>query len=204
VDLFEGDSSGNNTHDTDLPETLATDTKTMTQPLGRHITGTNTHNMVHIRSGQFWGNCNDEETNAYLHTLEPKLRTGLSYLWNEFEESGSSGVRYLQNININPVAVPTPGGNGHAPSLSTIEQTKESCVTAFFKNMTDLEKWAARHPSHLAIWAGAIKHGKKFGNERRLRTWHEVSILRGGEARFEYVNCVEGTGLSGGMMVLGV
>lgn len=194
VDLFEGDSS-DNTHDTDLPKKRSTGTKTMTQSLAKHITGTNTQNMVHIRSGQFWGNCNDEEANAYLHTLEPKLRTGLSYLWNASEESSSSGVRYLQNININPM--PTPG-------QSTIQQTKEACVTAFFKNMTDLERWAARHPSHLAIWASAIKHGKKFGDERRFRTWHEVSVLRGGEASFEYVNCVEGTGVPEGMMILDV
>lgn len=195
-DLFEGDSSdNNNTHDTDLQETRPTGTKTTTQSLGRHITGTNTQNMVHIRSGQFWGNCNKEEANAYLHTLEPKLRTGLSYLWNAPEENRSSGVRYLQNININPA--PTSSGN-------PFQQTKESCVTAFFRNMADLEKWAARHPSHLAIWAGAIKHGKKFGDERRFRTWHEVSVLSGGEARFEYVNCVAGTGVSEGMMVLDV
>lgn len=190
VDLFEGDSS-DNTQDTDLPETRSTDTKTITQSLGKHITGTNTQNMVHIRSGQFWGNCNSEETHAYLHTLEPKLRTGLSYLWNASEGSNSSGVRYLQNID----PVPTPGGNPP-------QQTKESCVTAFFTNMADLETWAARHPSHLAIWAGAIKHGKKFGDKRRFRTWHEVSVLRGGEARFEYVNCVKGTGLMEGMMVV--
>lgn len=77
-------------------------------------------------------------------------------------------------------------------------------MTAFFRNMTDLEGWAARHPSHLAIWAGAVKHGKRFGEERRFRTWHEVSVLRGGEARFEYVNCVEGTGVATGIALLDV
>ncbi|KAJ5966433.1 hem-containing dehydratase protein [Penicillium waksmanii] len=55
--------------------------------------------MVHIRSGQFWGNCNEEEASAYLDNLEPKLRGGLLYLWNFPEESGSLGVRYLRNIN---------------------------------------------------------------------------------------------------------
>ena len=77
-------------------------------------------------------------------------------------------------------------------------------MTAFFKNMTDLERWAARHPSHLAIWAGAVKHGKRFGAERKFRTWHEVSVLRGGEARFEYVNCLEGTGVVEAMALLDV
>lgn len=194
-DLFEREAVDKN-HSTNLPESQSA-IKTITQSLGTHITGTNPHNMVHIRSGQFWGTCNTEEADAYLNTLEPKLRAGLSYLWTSPQETGSSGVRYLHNIE--PVF--TASSND---SISTIHQTKEACVTAFFRNMTDLEGWAARHPSHLAIWAGAVKHGKRFGDERRFRTWHEVSVLRGGEARFEYVNCVEGTGVATGIALLDV
>lgn len=196
-DSFEEDTSTDN-HDSVLPDDTSTIT-THAQSLGTHITGTNTHNTVHIRSGQFWGNCNDEETNAYLNTLEPKLRAGLSYLWNSPEETRSSGVRYLHNIN--PLSKTSTSGEDF---VSTIQQTKEACVTTFFDNMADLEGWAARHPSHLAIWAGAIKHGKRFGDERRFRTWHEVSVLKGGEARFEYVNCLEGTGVSKAMTLLDV
>jgi hypothetical protein len=196
-DLFERDAS-DDTRITDPSETLST-TNAVPKSLGARITGTNPHNMVHIRSGQFWGNCNDEETNAYLNTLEPKLRAGLSHLWNNPGETGSSGVRYLHNITSE--FEPDTSGN---ELMLTVHQTKEACVMAFFKNLGDLEGWAARHPSHLAIWAGAIKHGKKFGDERKFRTWHEVSVLRGGEARFEYVNCVGGTGVSRVMTPLDV
>ncbi|OOQ85870.1 putative phenylacetaldoxime dehydratase family protein [Penicillium brasilianum] len=192
-DSFEGDPSGSN-RDSDLPEDLSNAT-IQARSLGTHITGTNTHNMVHIRSGQFWGNCNDEEANAYLNILEPKLCAGLSYLWNAPEEARSSGVRYLHNIE------PLSDDSGYN-SVSIVHQTKEACVTAFFNNMADLEGWAAQHPSHLAIWAGAIKHGKRFGDERKFRTWHEVSVLKGGEARFEYLNCLEGTGVSKAMILL--
>lgn len=188
-DLFEGDI-------TDSSKELST-TNAVTKSLGAHITGTNPHNMVHIRSGQFWGNCSDEETDAYLNALEPKLRAGLSHLWSNPKETGSSGVRYLHNIAY--ALEPDTSGDDF---ISTAHQTKEACVTAFFKNLSDLEGWAARHPSHLAIWAGAIKHGKRFGGERRLRTWHEVSVLKGGEAKFEYVNCVVGTGVSNAPFML--
>ncbi|KAJ5389444.1 hem-containing dehydratase protein [Penicillium cataractarum] len=179
-DLFEEDISKSNP-DSDLPGDPSTP-MIHAKSLGTYITGTNTHNIVHIRSGQFWGNCNDEEANAYLNTLEPKLRSGLSYLWTSPEETRSSGVRYLHNIK--PLSNTSTSGDD---SVSTIHQTREACVTAFFNNMVDMEGWAARHPSHLAIWAGAIKHGKRFGDERMFRTWHEVSILKGGEARFEHI-----------------
>lgn len=196
-DLFEGDAC-KIPGITDSSKALSTTNVVIKSP-GAHITGTNPHNMVHIRSGQFWGNCNDEETDAYLNTLEPKLRAGLSHLWNNPRETSSSGVRYLRNIA--PELQPDTSGDDF---ISTVRQTKEACATAFFKNLSDLERWAARHPSHLAIWAGAIKHGKRFEGERKFRTWHEVSVLKGGEARFEYVNCVEETGVSRVMTLLDV
>lgn len=182
--------------------------------LNSYITGTNPSDMVHIRSGQFWGNCNEEEESAYLDNLEPKLWDGLSYLWDFPEESGSLGVRYLRNTNIDLDLGPTfegedskEGGETDADADSDANISakflgtcsKETCVTAFFQNMADLEKWSSKHPSHLAIHAGAISHGRRFGDARRFRTWHEVSVIRGGEARFEYVNCVDGTGVGRGM-----
>ncbi|KAJ5397716.1 hem-containing dehydratase protein [Penicillium cosmopolitanum] len=181
--------------------------------LNSSIKGTNPSDMVHIRSGQFWGNCNEEEASAYLDNLEPKLRGGLLYLWNSPEESGSLGVRYLRNTNTTSLEGKNSekGGEEDAdavygadtdPSIADFLDTcpKETCVTAFFRNMADLEKWASKHPSHLAIHAGAVSHGRRFGDARRFRTWHEVSVIRGGEARFEYVNCVDGRGFGRGMV----
>ncbi|KAK9237691.1 hem-containing dehydratase protein [Lipomyces kononenkoae] len=151
--------------------------------LGRHLAGTNYDNLVHIRSGQFWANCSEVEVKSYEEDLEPTLRIGLSYLWENPVETGSMGLRYLSN--------------SPKHSSQRMTEARESCVTGFFRNLSDLEGWAKRHRSHLAIYTGAIKHAKKFGEGRKFRTWHEVSVLKRGEAHFEYVNCVARTGVLG-------
>ncbi|KAL6707627.1 hypothetical protein ACN47E_003977 [Coniothyrium glycines] len=152
--------------------------------IGQYNKGTNPSNMVHIRSGQFWENCTQEETEAYEQKLEPALRGGLQWLREYPDESGASAVRYLRNTS-SPLSAPQE------------TQRKETCGAAFFRNLADLEKWAKSHKSHLAIYGGALKHYKAFPENRMMRTWHEVSVLREGEARFEYVNCLPGTGVLG-------
>lgn len=139
--------------------------------LGQRLVGKNHNNIVHIRSGQFWSTCNAEEAAAYEEKLEPTLEAGLSYLWENPVESGAIGLRYLRN------------------------GSKETCVAGFFNNLSSLEDWAKTHPSHLAIYRGALSHAKKFGRERKFRTWHEVSVLKKGEVDFEYVNCLPETGV---------
>ncbi|KAL2869098.1 phenylacetaldoxime dehydratase family protein [Aspergillus lucknowensis] len=163
-------------------------TEDVTQPpaevpagLGQHLTGSNQYdNLVHIRSGQFWENCDTTEASAYETTLEPTLRAGLRYLWENRADSGAIGLRFLQNLHDTSV-------NG--------SEAKETCAAGFFRSLEDLERWSKRHPSHLAIFNGAIKHAKTFGENRKLRTWHEVSVLKKGEAQFEYVNCLPKTGV---------
>ncbi|KAF4267008.1 hypothetical protein KXW39_006017 [Aspergillus fumigatus] len=157
---------------------------------GYHVVGTNPDNIVHIRSGQFWANCAEDETNAYEEALEPTLRAGLAYLWDNPQTSGAMGLRYLYN---------RPLSSGVREKTC---ETKESCVAGFFRNLADLEHWAKSHPSHLAIYTGAIKHAKKFGERRKFRTWHEVSVLKHGEAHFVYVNCVDRTGVIQGCVSL--
>ncbi|PLN84901.1 heme-containing dehydratase protein [Aspergillus taichungensis] len=170
---------------------------------GKTLTGTNPHNLVYIRSGQFWANCEEAERRLYEERLEPTLRKGLAYLWENLDESGAMALRYLSTTNSGF----TPSSSSSSPSSSTSSsptpaqtsegQSRESCVTGFFRNLTDLESWAKQHASHLAIYTGALRHAKTFGDKRRFRTWHEVAVLRGGEARFEYVNCPPGTGVMG-------
>ncbi|KFG82969.1 putative phenylacetaldoxime dehydratase family protein [Metarhizium anisopliae] len=146
-------------------------------PTGKRLVGTNYNNMVHIRSGQYWQTCGPEETASYENNLEPTLDKGLQYLWDNRDVSGAMGLRYLRN---------TDGSD---------RVLKETCGAGFFCNLRNLEDWAKSHPSHLAIYTGAIRHAKKFGDERKFRTWHEVSILKKGEASFEYVNCLPVTGV---------
>ncbi|KAH7163478.1 heme-containing dehydratase protein [Dactylonectria estremocensis] len=151
--------------------------KSVPAGLGQHLVGTNYHNLVHIRSGQFWENCDAVESAAYEEKLEPTLRDGLQFLWDNPAEGGAVGLRYLQNTE------------------AAQDDRKESCVTGFFTSLGRLESWAKTHKSHLAIFRGALAHAKLFGDARKFRTWHEVSVLNEGEARFEYVNCVPETGV---------
>ncbi|OLN94156.1 Phenylacetaldoxime dehydratase [Colletotrichum chlorophyti] len=145
--------------------------------LYQHLIGSNYNNMVHIRSGQYWENCGSEETEAYETLLEPTLKSGLAYLWENREGGGAMGLRYLGNSN-------SKGG-----------VKKETCGAGFFTDLCTLEEWSKRHRSHLAIYLGAIKHAKRFGESRKFRTWHEVSVLKQGEAVFEYINCLPQTGM---------
>ncbi|KAI9376120.1 hem-containing dehydratase protein [Aspergillus egyptiacus] len=177
--------------------------------LGQYLSGENkADNIVHIRSGQFWANCSEAETEAYEHTLEPALRSGLRYLWANREDSGAMGLRFLQNRRIRLDTLDPENQTTSNPDNDDDddddddddyddEPLKETCAAGFFRSLSDLEKWAKRHPSHLAIFNGAIKHAKTFGTERKFRTWHEVSVLKRGEARFEYLNCAAGTGVMG-------
>jgi len=115
---------------------------------------------VHIRSGQFWENCSQQEADAYEQKLEPTLRAGLEYLHENREDTDAIGIRYLRNEEL--------------PARVDIRGRKESCGAGFFFNLEDLERWAHTHQSHLKIYRGALSHYKAFGDERRFRTWHEV------------------------------
>ncbi|KAH8598693.1 heme-containing dehydratase protein [Bisporella sp. PMI_857] len=166
-------------HDLFLPaaETETAPPNPFPQGRGEYLSGSNYENIVHIRSGQFWENCGSEERAAYETKLEPALRTGLSYLWENSSATGTIGLRFLRN-----------------KSSRTEQILGETCAAGFFRSLADLESWAEKHPSHKAIFLGAIKHAKTFGERRRLRTWHEVSVLKAGDVHFEYLNCTQSTG----------
>lgn len=149
---------------------------------GEHLVGSNYDNMCHIRSGQWWAKCPDDEREAYENGLQGKLMQGMQYLWDHAEETGTIGLRFLQNTD-------------STSSASSETRLKETCGAGFFRNWGDLERWSSRHPSHLAIFNGAMAHAKRFGDDRKFMTWHEVWILKAGEARVEYVNCHPDTGL---------
>tara|TARA_R110002003_G_scaffold1635_1_gene23313 strand:+ start:369 stop:1334 length:966 start_codon:yes stop_codon:yes gene_type:complete len=157
--------------------------ETRPEGFGQHLLGTNQANLVHIRSGQFWENCGQQEADAYEKKLEPTLRAGMQYLRDNPEETAAIGIRYLRNEDL--------------PASSGGREKKESCGAGFFANLEDLENWAKTHVSHLKIYRGALSHYKEFGDERRFRTWHEVCVIREGDASFEYINCAPETGAIG-------
>ncbi|KAF4547541.1 Hypothetical protein D9617_40g012800 [Elsinoe fawcettii] len=150
--------------------------------LGQHIKGSVPYdNLCHIRSGQFWENCGEVELEAYETKLRQTLLNGLQYLWDNPYDNGVIGFRFLRNVD--------KDGDG-----KEAVPRKESCGAGFFRNLSDLEHWAEKHMSHLRIWTGAISHMKRFAPDLGLRLFHEVSVLKKGEAEFEYVNCSPETG----------
>lgn len=159
--------------------------------IGEYVSGTNEDNVCHIRSGQYWETCGEKEREAYETKLEPVLMEGMRYLWTNAAETGTLGLRFLQNLS-----PPSPS----SPAVPI----KETSGAGFHRNWADLEHWASRHPSHLDIFSGAMRHNERFGKDKRFMTWHEVSILKQGEARWGYVNCALETGVMRWVGGLGV
>lgn len=139
-----------------------------------------------VGSGQWWAACSAEERSAYESTLEPILMDGMRYLWNHPSETGTLGLRFLRN---------TSSSTPHSDDNETL--ALETSGAGFHANWADLELWASRHPSHLRIFTANAEHSERFGKEKKFMTWHEVSILKEGEAGWGYVNCTPGTGMSG-------
>lgn len=72
---------------------------------------------------------------------------------------------------------------------------KRTFGLGYFLTLGHLEKWAATHPTHLAIFSRFLTMVRKYGVDLKLRLWHEVSVLPGGGQIFEYINCNPETGL---------
>jgi len=51
--------------------------KSVPNGIGERLTGINYENMCHIRSGQWWERCNDEEREAYENKLQETLMSGM-------------------------------------------------------------------------------------------------------------------------------
>jgi hypothetical protein len=67
----------------------------------RVIEGENKVSIMHIRSGQFWERCKEDEREAYESTLEPIMRAGMTYLEENAAESGDIGLRFSRHITTN-------------------------------------------------------------------------------------------------------
>jgi hypothetical protein len=179
---------------------------------GQRLVGSSYDNMAHIRSGQCWDQCPEDEAAAYTREggLQEKLMKGMEYLWRNPEETGTLGLRWLRNVVEEGGVGGEEGdvrngqhsnGNGNVDAQSSqrkaqqVRTINETCGAGFFRNLKDLENWSSTHPSHMAIFTGAHKHAREWGKHRKFMTWHEVSVLKKGEARWEYVNCDPRTGV---------
>lgn len=172
----------------------------------RIIRGHNHDVLLHIRSGQYWEICLEEERQAYESMIEPLLRKGMKYLEDNAEATGNFGLRFMRNITPNRRLRLRESFKGGLYSDATLiqrddgktgtEKRLETCVAGFFRSLKDLEMWAATHRTHHKIFHGIHAHSLRFGKQTsKVRTWHEVGILNPGEVEFEYINCHPRTGL---------
>ena len=86
-------------------------------------------------------------------------------------------MRLMQNVDPNNQLLDQTFGLGYALD-----------VYAF-------EEWAKSHPTHLKIFGQFMNHAERFGENMQLRLWHEVSVISGEDAEFEYIACHPKTGL---------
>lgn len=134
------------------------------------------HNVVSIRSGQYWEQAPDDQFEDYLHNLQPKLETGMHYLQAHADTTGCLTLRSMVNLD----------EHGH--------ERAETSKQGYFLSLGHLEGWAASHKSHLDIYRHALAMRKKHGAARAVVTWHEVFVLSATPS-FEYINCHAQTGL---------
>lgn len=109
---------------------------------GRVIEGENKVSVAHIRSGQFWERCKDDEREAYESALEPILREGMTFLEENAEETGDIGLRFSRHMVTNRLLqaeeaekLAALNGNGNT-AINGLENFVKS-YTGYFNRTND-------------------------------------------------------------------
>lgn len=161
-----------------------TNTDTVNTPLqaviseqGRRVTVTPPQNMCVIRSGQNWSYCDENESRYYLDNVHPVLLEGMQYLRDNPVESHCYSLRFVDKCGPDWQVLTQSFGLGYATDIHAFEN------------------WAKSHPTHLAIFGNFLKMVDLFGENMKLRLWHEVCVLPAEGCEFEYINCHQHSGL---------
>ena len=148
-----------------------------TTTMGRRLRLNVPENLAVIRSGQDWTDCVGAELATYDGSVRPALREGMHFLRDHPDETGCCEMRFAQQTD-----------DDGSP-------LKKTFGLGYFLSLAHLERWAATHPSHLAIFSRFGKMVREFGADLKLKLWHEVSVLPATQQTFEYINCHAETGL---------
>lgn len=138
-------------------------------------------NLCVIRSGQDWSSTRPEERKLYLERMHPVLQKGMAFLASPAgrEEVGCYDCRFMTILD---------------PSLQS-STTDRTFGLAYFDELASLEKWAAKHKTHLDIFGRFLKYTKDLDHDISLKLWHDVMVLESGQQRLEYVGCHTSTGM---------
>jgi aldoxime dehydratase len=134
-------------------------------------------NLAVIRSGQDWSDCAGAELAQYDESVRPALLEGMTFLRDHPADTGCCDLRFAEETSRDG------------------SRLKRTFGLGYFITLGHLEKWAATHPTHLAIFSKFLTMAREFGSDLKLKLWHEVSVLPATGQVFEYVNCRSGTGL---------
>lgn len=134
-------------------------------------------NLCLIRSGQDWGDTDEQERGMYLTDVEPVLRAGMDFLRDKGVDIGCFANRYLTVLDAHGTPVDKTYG------------------MSWWRSLADLERWAESHPTHLAIFGAAMTHLSTLGPAAQLRLYHEVTVAAADEQFFEYLGCHDRTGM---------
>lgn len=148
-----------------------------TSTLGRRLRVKVPENLAVIRSGQDWNNCAGAELAEYEGSVRPALVEGMTFLRDNPDATGCCDLRFAEETDRDGSPLKKTFGLG------------------YFLTLGHLEKWAASHPTHLAIFSRFLTMARQHGADLKLRLWHEVSVLPAAGQVFEYINCHPGTGL---------
>ncbi|MGH1486629.1 MAG: phenylacetaldoxime dehydratase family protein [Cellvibrionaceae bacterium] len=160
----------------DSPVTTIKSAKIVDCAKQKHLLAFLPHNLTILRSGQFWEDAGQEQADDYIETMQPKLDRGMEHLKNNPSDTGCLSLRIATNID------------------NEGKERAETSTIAAFQSLELLEKWAASHETHLAIYHHAIKMNRHYGKDREVVTWHELFVLQHGST-FEYIHCHPETGM---------
>jgi aldoxime dehydratase len=144
---------------------------------GRRLRVKPHENICLIRSGQDWSDTDAAERKMYLEDVEPVLREGMEFLRDEGLGIGCFANRYMTVLD------------------ASGRPTEKSYGMSWWKSLAALERWAESHPTHVRIFGAAMKYLSTLGPAAKLRLYHEVTVARGADQFFEYLDCHPGTGM---------
>jgi aldoxime dehydratase len=134
-------------------------------------------NLTIIRSGQDWSETEGKERELYLNQMEPVLRAGMDFLRDDGLSVGCYSNRFMQHIDAN--------GRPQEKAVSV----------SYWRSLAHLERWSESHPSHIEIFGTFMRMVQELQGEVKWKGYHEVSVLRAEDQRYEYINCHPDTGL---------
>ena len=167
-------SAAESLHNPDLRELPV---RSASQSSGKRVVVTPPKDMCVIRSGQNWSLGDEREKSWYLEKLHPVLLEGMRFLRDHPVETNCYSLRFVDKKTTSWDSVDQSFGLGYSTD-----------VYAF-------ENWAKSHPTHVAIFDNFLELVDEFGDEMKLRLWHEVTAVPGQGCEFEYLACHPDTGL---------